>query len=359
MTSEIWQKTWHAWMKQNYFGIIAEVVAGSCDSRGSAEIAASSSDSQGSSGQTSATAAVTDVDSGSSSRKKSAAQFACGNMFGSPKKKARRTMIHDPDAKTEFKDVQDLHTMELPQAGPLSMEAMVLHNPPECRLVNVPNKLTGGKDRVFVVSVLLADRSGPVALEAWREHAEKLVRDFAMWSKQTSGPVLVQVHHFDVREDNRPHTGAMRKMHSNDCTKVTRVDVPERDSMTNEAIIPHPSLYTRDFDRLDMKPTFLVNVAGIVSMVQDETYSVNGDPMRQFRLSDSGGKYVSCRVFGRHTENDSIENGADVVLYFAAAQAGKSNQQSQLWIYDEAHIVLLKKGCGIPSPRQNIEFKGV
>jgi len=151
----------------------------------------------------------------------------------------------------------------------------------------------------------------------------------------------------------------MRRLHSTQWTIVERVPAPTRESLTNETIAPHPALYTRDFARLMLKPPFLVNISGIVSMVQDETFSAAGDPMLMFRLTDSGGRYVQCRAFGRHVANEHIDNGTEVVLYFVTAQRGLNNQPGQLWIYDEAHIVSLQTGCAIPDPRQLIELRDV
>jgi len=336
MEEELRHKNLQAWMKQNYFGVVAEIVSSSCDGRGSGEIAASSSGSRDSSTKRSATANV-------------------GDMFGSPSKKARQAVVIDSNAVAVLKDVHDLHTMEISQSDAVAVQVLLLNCPTACRYVKVPNKSgAGGKESVAVLSVLFTDRYGPMALEVWRECAEALLIQLTQWKKETHGNVYVQLEFFEVRTENRPHQGAIRTMHSTDRTKVTQIAEPTCESLADSSIVPSQGLYTKDFNRLSMKPPYIMNIAGIINMVQDETRSNQGNCMRLFRLTDSGGTWIQCRAFGRHTDNIYIKNGQEVVLYFVSARKGLNNSAGQLWIYDKAHIAALQTDCAIPNPREQM-----
>ena len=211
-----------------------------------------------------------------------------------------------------------------------------------------------------MLTVLLADATGPISFEAWRDGADQFLRNFSEWGDHTNGssPLYVELQRFEARDDTRAHSGPLRRLHSTERTTLTRIAAPKRESLTNLAISPHPALYTKDFNRLNMKPPFTTNISGIVSSVSAETTSSGGEAMKTFRLQDAGGRYVNCRAFGRHSANLHIANGTDVILYFAQAQAGLNNQPGQLWIYDESHIVALQTECGTPVPRQLIELRG-
>ena len=92
--------------------------------------------------------------------------------------------------------------------------------------------------------------------------------------------------------------------------------------------------------------------------MQGQIVSRNGTCMRSFRLHDHAGKWVLCTAFGRHAENESIQYGNEVIMFFANAQAGLNNGPGQLWLYDESHIVLLRTECQVPSARLQMEMKG-
>ena len=84
---------------------------------------------------------------------------------------------------------------------------------------------------------------------------------------------------------------------------------------------------------------------------------MNGVDMQEFRLHDSQGRYVVCRAFGRHAGSVLIVDGAELVIYFASAKVGLSNQPGSLWLYDEAHVIALGEVFGIPTERQLMELR--
>ena len=255
--------------------------------------------------------------------------------------------------------VESLHRADLPSKVALGLEACVLHVPSELRYTSIDNRYSGQSEQVSVISILLADRTGPILFEAWRESAETLLHDLSQMELQqdTATPLLIELRRFDARDDSRVHQTPMRKLHSNEHCTVTRIAVANRESMRLTSIPPHPGVYTTDFNRLSAKPMFLISVAGIVSEVKQERQTSNGVNMRDFRLQDNTGRYVMCKAFGRHTDNSLITNGKQIILYFATARVGLSNQPGSLWLYDEAHVVELRGWCHVPPARHLMDLR--
>eukprot|EP00973_Karenia_brevis_P094366 12422096-Karenia_brevis.AAC.1 len=69
------------------------------------------------------------------------------------------------------------------------------------------------------------------------------------------------------------------------------------------------------------------------------------------------GKYVECMAFDRHADCDALQRGNMVVLYFALAQAGLNGRPGCLWLYNEAHILLMQTDMRIPSLKDEIELR--
>ena len=79
--------------------------------------------------------------------------------------------------------------------------------------------------------------------------------------------------------------------------------------------------------------------------------------MRWFALHDATGRYVTCTAFGRHAGNTAIEDGNDIIVYFASGVAGRTNKPGALWLYDEAHVVALKAKRIHPRTTVHMELK--
>ena len=283
-------------------------------------------------------------------------------MFTSPRKRPRQNVALNKDGPVTYRSVHDLHTAETELTDALALQAHVLHYPSETRLVMVRDRRTGTQESVSVMSILLADRTGPILLEFWREAADETLHQLTTW--ETGLPcgklLMVDVQRFVVREDSRIHSTSMRKLHSNEHTTVKRLTVASCQSMNSETIAPAISLYTRNFNLLSaQQPPFVLSIAGIISNVQGEAVSQNGAPMKAFKLQDNTGKYVQCVAFGRHVDNPIISENTEVVLYFAQALAGRGNYTGQLWLYDESHVSMLRSECAAPSARQHIELRQV
>ena len=285
---------------------------------------------------------------------------ASTSMFKSPRKKQRTKPSHT-DGPLHYFTVHDLHTSELDEAHAFGLEACVLYCPSEPRTTLVSNRFTGRSDTVSVLSVLLADRSGPILFEAWRAVSEKFTRSHTEWSESNDAEnaLFVSLTRFDVKEDARVHQTPIRKLlHATEHTRLSRLLTPSRASLPDASIIAHTVIYTKDFNRLSAPVPFQINICGIISAAGGETTAASGEPTKSFRLQDTSGKYVACRAYGRHASNECIENGKMVILYFAQAQDGLRNQPGMLWLYNESHIVELRSDSSIPVARVQTLLKG-
>ena len=81
----------------------------------------------------------------------------------------------------EFFPVEALHQADLTLRKSLGLEANVFYFPPETRQSTVSNRFTGQNEQIAVMTIVLADRTGPILFEVWRESAENLLRDWLQW----------------------------------------------------------------------------------------------------------------------------------------------------------------------------------
>ena len=129
-------------------------------------------------------------------------------------------------------------------------------------------------------------------------------------------------------------------------------------TQTNEMSVLNAPLYTRDFAILNTTLPYVISVCGFVAALQEEHMTQSNRPMREFRLLDPSAKYVQCAALGRHASSDLLEVHNEVVMFFCSGSEGLSSNPGKLWIYDEGHIVLLRKQCILPPARSPIELPG-
>ena len=152
-----------------------------------------------------------------------------------------------------------------------------------------------------------------------------------------------------MRAEGRTCVPQTRKLSSTPKTQFSRVSISGSvPSILDESLTIYQPLYLRDFQYLQQSPPFQVNLAGIVSGLQDVMVSQNGNHMRSFKLHDSTGKYVLCVSLGRHVDNTCVEEKSEIVIFFATALSGLKNSDGQLWLYDSSHIVQLQRNRAIP-----------
>jgi len=256
--------------------------------------------------------------------------------------------------------VYDIHTDDAVFSQAIGLRAHVMHFYEQLRIVHMRNKSTGMQEPTNVMSVLLADKTGPIMLECWREKAEETLRQLSTWSHACGDneALLLEVQRAVVREDNRAHPTPMRKLYAAEHTVIQRASSMFLESEIRAPLSASAAFFTRDFNLLTMQqPPFLISIVGVISCTQGETTSQSGEAMKGFRLQDYNGKYVQCVAFGRHVDNMHLSDKNEVVLYFATALAGRGSSPGQLWMYDESHIVKLSSVPTVPSVRQLVELR--
>lgn len=249
------------------------------------------------------------------------------------------------------------------QSDAYMLEAFILFYPEEPRYVNVKDRRSGAMELVPVATCVLADREGPVLVDLWRSVATSTLPLFQRWSEEaashSTSPALIELKYFQAKGESRKTVTPMRKIVTSERTEIKQLRAGTRPTVTDLFMFtPVEALYTRELARLQQTPPYVVNVAGIVGSCEEERMSQSGRAMRNFQLHDHTGKYVACMVLGRHASNQSLEDGNEVILYFAQATAPTSaNLPGALWLYEESHIVCLRKKCKIPAPRGAIELR--
>ena len=68
--------------------------------------------------------------------------------------------------------VQQLHTQDLSGSDSVELTVVVLNHSEELRWTTVTDRMTKAQSQVPIVSVMLADSSGPILLDLWRDCAE-------------------------------------------------------------------------------------------------------------------------------------------------------------------------------------------
>ena len=95
----------------------------------------------------------------------------------------------------------------------------------------------------------------------------------------------------------------------------------------------------------------------MVSKVEDKKFSRAGVEMLDFRLHDAAGNFVQCRAHDRHARNPCIVDRNEIVVYGAIANSPQNNQTGLLWLFNESHVVVLKRSCPMPKALRFIDFE--
>ena len=278
------------------------------------------------------------------------------NVFASPKKRAKmKTLANSNGTDLTTVTVSECHTRDSTASDAIVLKAAVMYYPDDLRWVDVTDRKTKQKQKVAVMNVLLADVSGPITLELWREPAESVFRLLCKWEEEgTNDTLWVEVSNVWIRGEKDRYIPSMRRLCANERTKVTH----STPMVLSSILPPGDDLQIDDFLQLmSMSPPFFVNATGVVVAVQDQTTSQTGMAMMAFRLQDQSGRYVMCTACGRHVDNVLLEEGNKVTLFFAKALSGLGGENGSLWMFDNSHIVLWRKDCMIPTGNTQVELR--
>ena len=165
------------------------------------------------------------------------------SFFASPKKRARTRGTPNPEVGAELRVVtaQQFHTQDACNSDAFLFRGAVL-NLEEPRMVSITDRKTKSQMEIAIVSILLADSTGPITMELWREQAEIVFRNLNLWTGESNDTVWVEVRHMWCRAEKGICIPSMRKLVGNDRTSVTQCAlVPVTATSISE------SLHIRDF----------------------------------------------------------------------------------------------------------------
>ena len=152
--------------------------------------------------------------------------------------------------------------------------------------------------------------------------------------------------HSKYTEDGLQRKNALKLLQTSDLPSTGSTD-----------ITLSQGLYVQDFVLLKGVLPFIASVAGSATDIEEVTESLEGVPMRSFKLRDNKGNYVMCCAHGRQADRELLRNQLYIAFCFATAQAGRNEGPGQLWLYDETHIVYLKQMVVLPGPRALMQLR--
>lgn len=330
-----------AWLEENYYAIVAKVIAGTV-----APDAPAPSTPQ-------------DV----ASRKR---DFSAMSMLESPSPRLVRP--RQGGASDALPEATYITTGTIHQTSPSNQEykvqAYLVYVPETPRYVKGKRSRDGGEqDEIPIATCVVVDRDGPLHLDLWGTTTASLLPQLqSQYSDSSSGgggPILLELQNVQIRNENRKAIPIMRNIVAGESTVIQMMTNGTQASVTQMALSkPKEDNFTRDLNRLQILPPFVVNVSGIVGSTEDERTTQSGQTMRKFLLHGTSGKYVECLALGRHTFNRCIADGNEIVIYFAQGKTSSSaNQNGSLWIFDDGHMVTLRNGVKIPNSRTALEFR--
>ena len=138
---------------------------------------------------------------------------------------------------------------------------------------------------------------------------------------------------------------------------MERIPTSSRPSLMDSTTHLAGNIFIRNIGLLAAKPPFVVHLAAVVTTVQGMKLSRAGVEMLDFRLLDTAGNYVECRAHGRHARNSLIVDKNELVVYGASVTVSQNNQSGLLWLFNDSHVVLLKRKCPVPKALRLIEFE--
>ena len=273
----------------------------------------------------------------------------------SPKKRRRVSNVSVGPMESITRSVQGIHCEEVQSTETVTLEAHLLYYEDEPRWVKCTDRKTKVEEQVPVLSCLVADATGPLCVDLWRAHAQMALKMFDGAGQDSL--VCIKLANFAAKSDYRRSLTPIRKLHSTDKSELCLI-MALSNVTASDALVPiSPSLYMADFGLLTGPCPFVTNIVGIVCQVGSTRNSAAGAAMRSFKLCDPAGKYVQCCALGRHAEDDSVENDIEAIFFFASARKGNSSNPGQLWLYDDSHFVVQRRGCLCPPLKTLVELR--
>ena len=278
--------------------------------------------------------------------KRSATYIELPNMFASPKRTKQSSydaMEEEAKETLTTRSVAQCHLADMGMGITNRLEVYLLHHDEDLRYVDVTDRKSGLSSRVPIISCLLADCTGAIMMDCWRQQAEALLPRFKEWAAEANGNlILLEVQKFGAKAEYRRSCKPCRVLTFGERAEIKKIENPSANSFLTTAARIDERLVVSDFTQLEkIQVPFVANVTGVVSSITNITYTRSDVPMRYFKIQDMNGRFVQCVVHGRHVNNRALEDRAQVVMFLANAQPA-NNTPAMLWLYDNGHMVYMR-----------------
>lgn len=252
----------------------------------------------------------------------------------------------------ETKCIREIHEQAVDGAARVHCEARLLFCPEEPRWVTVTDYKTKETMKVPTASILIADNTGPIILELWRQMCESTLPSLLEWDEQNAGIVWIVAQNVQPTAWKGVCKPAMKRLRTTEDTSIFLMEAPPLVQFK----CPSSSLHVNDFNALRTALPFCINLIGTIAEVKAEEDTQSGRTLRRFSMQDDAGRYVRCVALGRHVDNPVLRARNEVILYFAKAQPGLNQSAGQLWLYDDAHMVMTRPNRFLAPPDTEVEL---
>ena len=243
--------------------------------------------------------------------------------------------------------------------GCLTLEATVIYCSPSVRWVR-ELRSSGSTDQSREVnlplfSITLADRTGCMFLELWRDAALRVYDQAQVWHEDEE-IVMIRVSFFTVLDGKIKTLPRSCRIYGTDNAVVERITSTSSPYLVDPRVNLDSTLFIRTFSTLTTTPPFETHITGIVSAIGDIKLTLRRDELRNFRLHDTEGSYVECKALGRHAMNPYLQVQNELVIFGAVAHSGLRGSEDCMWIFDNSHIIRINSGRTVPIASNRIVF---
>ena len=239
---------------------------------------------------------------------------------------------------------------------------------PQKRRISKGNGKVSNSSETYVMNVTLADRSGPVILNLWDAAADAFLRQIQNKNEEQN-KLILRVEHLRIADiPSNDYNGniltTMKALHSVTespallGTTLSLVEIPSSPFMTSHvysAPTAHACISQYFSVKSQLVPPFRATLRGVLQDVQVGEVTQTGQAKCTFALVDEMGSWLQCCAIGRNASGKNLENGNEVVLYYASGRKGTGINDGMVWLFKESMII--KVGRKNVQKRMQIELK--
>jgi len=244
------------------------------------------------------------------------------------------------------------------------IEGFIIRHRTSYKDLQVSNREKTGKEWVKFLSLKLLDNTGVIEVTAWRDIATRLHATMM----NTFGPVpddeeethhLVRITQFDILPTTGQLLSPTKRIAATMETKVEKISTSTATSLGKTHLPPSDAGFVKDFTMFrNVKPDFQVNLMGHVVASGNIIQTSTGQEMINFQLMDALGHWISCAALGVLTKSAHLQEGNQIMIYFAQGRRGRGERKGTFWLYDQSYVVKIRFNGSLPTAREEITIPG-